>query len=149
MGVYDYLKGACPKCGRKIGEKSGDIQIKWFSRPVEEECFRTFYPTNRFPEEFPDGIYPLEECLGCKTMLYAVVKENRFNGFTVSPTELPTWNPDWDHYNTMEEIAKVNPKDNLWRFMEDREKLIQEAEHRAKVRRDQLISQGCYKPFSS
>ena len=84
MGVYDFLKGPCPSCGREIGEDSGDIQIDWFTGPAKGECFRTFRPGDELPVTMRDGSYPCgmwEWCCGDFSTLSAEVSGNKFIGF--------------------------------------------------------------------
>lgn len=89
MGVYDFLKGPCPKCGKEIGADSGDIQIKWFSAPVEGECFRTFKPGDVLPAHIDNGLHAVgtySYCCGTEKILYAKVENNHFMGFVHGDT---------------------------------------------------------------
>lgn len=90
MGVYDYYKGTCPKCGKKFGYdenggECGDIQTKDFVYMREgevytarnfENCFRTF------TVGMENGCFPMNACIPlndscphCKTCLVAVFKD--------------------------------------------------------------------------
>ena len=90
MGVYDFLRGPCPDCGEDIGEGWGDIQVKWFvGDPEKDECFRDFRPGDTLPRRLADGVYdtyPWTAC-ACKSnaMLYAIIHDGRFEGFTRKP----------------------------------------------------------------
>jgi len=89
MGVYDFFKGPCPKCGAEIGEGMGDIQTKLFSEPIEGGCFRTFRPGDELPAHIEDGLsplYPFPYCCGSKRVLYAKIENNRFVGFVHGET---------------------------------------------------------------
>ena len=53
MGVYDFLKGPCPVCGKETEE-----QIKWFSEPN----FREFRTGDELPTPPADGEYVTAHC---------------------------------------------------------------------------------------
>lgn len=93
MGVYDYLKGPCPDCGKEIGADCGDIQVKWFfGTPDPDDCFRTFRPGDKLPIPLADGCYMTYEqgwpFCNCKSTepLLAMVSDGKFWGFTRTPT---------------------------------------------------------------
>lgn len=81
MGVYDFYKGSCPRCGKKFGydedgSECGDIQTKEFVGGSVGNCFRTFTvgtKNRRFPV---DGTSYLQDpCPHCNTVIVAVFKE--------------------------------------------------------------------------
>ena len=77
MGVYDFFKGPCPKCGGNVGdykgEESGDIQTKMFD-PVPEDgaCFRSFSPGDTLPFAPPTKRQCIGETACCGTKIDAI-----------------------------------------------------------------------------
>lgn len=117
MGVYDYLKGRCPKCGEEIGSNSDDIQVKWFPRIDATKPFRTFIPGDKLPIQLPDGDY-ITSTYPCKCNskdpLLAQIRNNCFLGFTRTPeAEIININPDYKaFFSDSAEIEKLT-KQNL------------------------------------
>ena len=100
MGIYDFFKGKCPKCGKAFGhdddgQETGEIQSKTFSHMqeghlmidrYETNCFRTFTVGSKngcFPK---NACLRLEDtCIHCNSYLVAVFLEGELVRFEVAP----------------------------------------------------------------
>jgi hypothetical protein len=88
MGVYDYFKGACPKCNGQIdhkdGKSYGSIQTKLFNPvPTLRGCGRTFKPGKIVPFAPRRTIYIGETCC-CNTPINAIFEGNLLKKYVVA-----------------------------------------------------------------
>ena len=72
MGVYDYFKGTCPKCGFELDTspefgRCGEIQTKLFSRPYARE----FRPGQKVPHYLGEDVVPIGTTVCCNTKIAA------------------------------------------------------------------------------
>ncbi len=76
MGIYDFFKGECPKCGNQLdmnsdGEKTGDIQTNMFN-PTQYHCFREFSPGSKVPFAPKQTEVCIGETTCCRTIIDAI-----------------------------------------------------------------------------
>ena len=88
MGLYDFFKGECPKCGNQLdtgrdGVTSGDIQTKMFS-PNHNQCFREFRPGSKVPFDPEQSKVCIGETVCCGTTINAVFDEGTLVKYEVT-----------------------------------------------------------------